>query len=32
MTCIEAHVAVPDGIELVAPTTEAEFVGVAYSL
>jgi GNAT superfamily N-acetyltransferase len=29
MTCTEAHVAVPEGIELVAPTTEEEFVGVA---
>jgi ribosomal protein S18 acetylase RimI-like enzyme len=29
MTCTEAHVAVPDGIEFVAPTTEEEFVGVA---
>jgi GNAT superfamily N-acetyltransferase len=29
MTCTEARVAVPDGIELVAPTTEEEFVGVA---
>jgi len=29
MTCTEAHVVVPDGIELVAPTTEEEFVGVA---
>jgi GNAT superfamily N-acetyltransferase len=29
MTCTDAHVVVPDGIELVAPTTEEEFVGVA---
>ena len=29
MTCTEAHVAVPAGIEHVAPTTEEEFVGVA---
>jgi GNAT superfamily N-acetyltransferase len=29
MTCVEAHVAIPDGIELVPPSTEEEFRGVA---
>ncbi len=29
MTCTEAHVVIPDGIELVAPTTAEEFEGVA---
>jgi GNAT superfamily N-acetyltransferase len=29
MTCTDARVAIPEGVELVAPTTEEEFVGVA---
>jgi hypothetical protein len=29
MTCGEARIAIPDGFELVPPTTEEEFVGVA---
>ena len=29
MTCVEAHVAIPGGIELVPPQSEEEFLGVA---
>jgi GNAT superfamily N-acetyltransferase len=29
MTCTEAHVAIPEGIELLAPTTDEEFAGIA---
>lgn len=29
MTCVDVHVEIPDGIELVSPATEEEFRGVA---
>jgi GNAT superfamily N-acetyltransferase len=29
MTCVEPHVAIPDGIELTLPASEEEFLGVA---
>jgi GNAT superfamily N-acetyltransferase len=29
MTCVEANIAIPDGIELLAPSSEEEFLGVA---